>query len=114
MKNEKNEMYDMGWIADYPHPQDFLEVLFHGEARYNYGGYSNPEVNSLLDRADLEMDTDKSLELYRQAEQILVRDAACIPLWFGRNYYLVKPHVKGYSLNPLGIAMLNKVYIESE
>ncbi len=114
MKDEKNEMYDMGWIADYPHPQDFLEVLFHGEARYNYGGYRNSEVNDLLERAGVEMDSDKSLEMYRQAEQILVDDAACIPLWFGQNYYLVKPHIKGYKLNPLGIAMLDKVYIENK
>ncbi len=28
LKEEKDEMFDLGWIADYPHPQDFLDVLF--------------------------------------------------------------------------------------
>jgi oligopeptide transport system substrate-binding protein len=112
LKNEKDQMFDLGWIADYPHQQDFLEVLFRTGVDINYGEYSNPEVDALLDQAGLEPDAGKSIELYRQAEQKLVEDAACIPLTFGRNYYLVKPNVKGYQVSPLGFAMLNEVSIE--
>jgi len=112
LKDEKDEMFDMGWIADYPHPQDFLEILFGSGMENNYGEYSNPEVDALLKRAGVELDTEKSLELYRQAEQILVDDAACLPLWFGRNFVLVKPHIKGYDLNPMGLVPLNRVSIE--
>ena len=112
LKEEKDEMYDMGWIADYPHPQDFLEVLFHSEAEMNYGEYSNSEVDALLENAGIELDMDSSLALYQQAEQMMVDDAACLPLWFGENYILVKPHVQGYRLSPLGIPELNKVSIE--
>lgn len=109
---EKDEMFDMGWIADYPHPQDFLEVLFYTGAENNFAEYSNPAVDGLLDKAAMETDSDAGLELYRQAEQMLVNDAACLPLWFGMNYILVKPYVKGYELNPMGFAMLNKVWLE--
>ncbi len=112
LKEEKDEMFDMGWIADYPHPQDFLDILFHSGTENNYGEYSNPEVDDLLERANMELNEERSLLLYQQAEQKLVDDAACLPLWFGRNYILVKPYVKGYNLNPLGIVMLNKVSIE--
>ncbi|MFC1940532.1 peptide ABC transporter substrate-binding protein [Chloroflexota bacterium] len=112
LKQEKDEMFDMGWIADYPHPQDFLEVLFHSGSDNNYSEYSNPEVDSLLKRAGVEQDNEMSLSLYQQAEQKLVDDAACLPLWFGQNYVLVKPYVKGYDLNPLGFALLNRVSIE--
>ena len=112
LREEKDEMFDMGWIADYPHPQNFLDILFHSGSENNYGEYSNPEVDALLDRAGLELDEKLSLALYQQAEQILVLDAATLPLWFGRNYILVKPYVKGYSLNPMGIAMLNEVTIQ--
>jgi oligopeptide transport system substrate-binding protein len=110
---EKDEMFFIGWVADYPHPQDFLEVLFYGGGDNNYGEYSNPEVDALLDRAGVELDNDLSLALYQQAEQLLVEDAACLPLWFGKNYVLVKPYVAGYELTPLGFAMLDEVSIES-
>ena len=105
-------MFDMGWIADYPHPQDFLDILFHSGADNNYGEYSSPEMDALLERAGVEPDSKLSLALYQQAEQKLVEDAACLPLWFGQNYILVKPYVKGYNLNPMGFTMLNRVSVE--
>ncbi|NQT32032.1 MAG: peptide ABC transporter substrate-binding protein [Deltaproteobacteria bacterium] len=112
LAEEKDEMFSTGWIADYPHPQDFLDILFHSGADNNYGEYSNPGVDALLEAAGVEQDSNSSLELYRQAEQMLVDDAACIPLSFGRNYVLVKPYVKGYETNPMGFAMLNEVSLE--
>ena len=110
---EKDEMFYIGWIADYPHPQDFLDVLFHSGTDNNYGEYSNPEVDALLERAGVEQDNNLSLALYQQAEQLLVEDAACLPLWFGQNYILVKSYVEGYNLNPLGFAILDEVSVES-
>ena len=103
IKEEKDDMYYLGWVADYPHPQDFLDILFHTGADNNAGEYSNPEVDALLERANVELDYDLSMALYQQAEQKLVNDAACIPLWFGRNYVLVKPYVSGYELNPMAL-----------
>ncbi|MCX6003601.1 MAG: peptide ABC transporter substrate-binding protein [Chloroflexi bacterium] len=111
MEDELDEMYDTGWIADYPHPQDFLETLFASNAQNNYGGYSNLEVDALLEKAGVEPDSAKSLTMYQQAEQILVDDAACLPLWFGKNYVLVKPNVKGYNPTAMGYPKLNEVSI---
>jgi oligopeptide transport system substrate-binding protein len=113
LMEEKDELFDIGWIADYPHPQDFLDILFHSGSDKNWSEYSNPEVDALLEQAAVEPDATKSLELYQQIEQKLVTDAACLPLWFSKNYILVKPYVKGYKLNPLGFAMLNTVSVES-
>ena len=114
IKKEKDDMFDMGWVADYPHPQDFLDVLFHTGMENNFGEYSNPELDALMDKAGVEPDVVKSLSMYRQAEQMLVDDAAVLPLWFGRNYTLVKPYVEGYRLNAMGYVMLNKVWIEQD
>jgi oligopeptide transport system substrate-binding protein len=112
LKEEKDEMFDMGWIADYPHPEDFLGVLFRTGAENNFGEYSNPAVDAIIDQAGIEADAAESLELYRQAEQMLVDDAAILPLFFGENYVLVKPYVHGYELNRLGFTWLNQVTIE--
>ena len=105
-------MFYLGWIADYPHPQDFLDILFHSGMDNNYGEYSNPEVDARLEMAGTELDIELSLALYQQAEQKLVEDAACLPLWFGQNYILVKPYVKGYILNALGFASLSSTSVE--
>jgi len=114
IKQEKDEMYYLGWVADYPHPQNFLELLFHTGEENNAGEYSDPEVDALLERAGAELDYDLSLALYQEVEQKLVDDAACIPLWFEQNYILVKPYVDGYDLTPMGFAMLNKVSVKPD
>lgn len=113
LKTEKDEMFDMGWIADYPHPQDFLEILFRSSSENNYGGYTNPEIDAQLAKAGTEMDSKASLAMYQQTEQKLIDDAAVIPLWFGRNFLLVKPYVKGYRLSATGLPALNKVTVEA-
>jgi len=114
LKQEKDEMFFSGWIADYPHPQNFLDVLFHSGVENNHGEYSNPEVDNLLDMAAVEQNNELSLELYQQAEQKLADDAACLPLWFGQSYILVKPYIEGYELNPMGFVMLNGVSVKPE
>jgi oligopeptide transport system substrate-binding protein len=112
LSEEADEMFYSGWIADYPHPQDFLDILFHSGTDNNYGRYRNTEFDALLEAAGVETDRETSLGLYQQAEQLMVDDAACIPLAFGRNYILIKPYVKSYELNPMGFAMLNEVSVE--
>jgi oligopeptide transport system substrate-binding protein len=111
LKQEKDEMFTMGWIADYPDPHNFPDILFHTGSEVNIGEYSNTTLDSLLDQAATEQDRADRLSMYQQAEQLVVDDAPCLPLFHGTNYILVKPYVKGYELSPLGIPDLSKVYI---
>ncbi len=111
LQTELDEMYYTGWVADYPHPQNFLEVLFRSDSQYNYGRYDNAEADALLDKAGLETDPAKSLAIYQQVEQIMVDEAACLPLWFGKSYLLIKPYVKGYLPTAMGWTKLNKVSV---
>ncbi|HTY81614.1 MAG TPA: peptide ABC transporter substrate-binding protein, partial [Dehalococcoidales bacterium] len=112
LSQEKNNLYDTGWIADYPDPQDFLDLLFHTGAQNNEGGYSNPQLDVLLNKAALEQNAATRLSEYQSAEQMIVQDAAVLPLFYGRNYQLVKPYVKGYFKSPLGYPLLNLVSIQ--
>jgi len=113
LKEEKDEMFTMGWIADYPDPHNFLDILFHTGSEVNIGEYSNLTLDTLLDQAATRQNSTDRLSMYQQAEQLVVDDAPCLPLFHGTNYILAKPYVKGYELNPLGIPDLSKVYIEN-
>ena len=104
-------MFFWGWVPTILIRKIFLKFCFL-PFRGNYGEYSNTEADNLLELAAVEINEEISTELYRQAEQILINDAACIPLYFDRNYILVKPYVIGYELNALGMVKLNEVYLE--
>ncbi len=110
---EKNfEMFSLGWIADYPDPQNFLDIKFHSDSTNNESGYSNPDVDALLDEARTESDEAARIELYQQAEEIIVEDAAWLPLYHGKTSYLVKPYVQGYESPPFVIPNLRYVTID--
>jgi ABC-type transport system substrate-binding protein len=94
---------EAGWIADYPDPHDFLDILFRCESMQNHTGYCNTEVDELLDQASAEYDPEKREALYRQVEQIVIDEAAWVPLFFEVEYWLVKPYVKDAYLPPMVI-----------
>ena len=96
------QMYALAWIADYPDPQNFLDLLFHSQSLNNETGYINPEVDRLLEAARAKRDEATRFSLYQQAEQIIASEVPVIPLWHGgEGYVLIKPFVKDYLLLPL-------------
>ena len=109
------QMFDIGWIADYPDPENFLDLLFHSDSSNNHTHYSNPEVDELLMKARVETDETARFALYNQAEQMILDDAPWVPLWFdGESKLLVKPNVHDFLLPPLIIPKLRYVYITEE
>jgi oligopeptide transport system substrate-binding protein len=90
-----------GWCADYPDPENFADVIFHTGKGMNYGNYSNPTLDSVLEQARVEADVSKRIGMYQQAEKIIVEDAPAIFLTHSISYILVKPYVKGYILSPV-------------
>ena len=112
LREEADEMFMLGWVADYPDPQNFLENLFQTNSSYNTGDYSNPVVDNLLKAAAIEPDYKTRMNKYQEIEEIVLDDAACLPLWFSVNYMLVKPYVKNFSMNAMGIANYSEAYIE--
>ena len=111
--DEKDEMFVQSWGADYPDPQNFLDILFHSGTKNNVGEYSSPEVDGLLEKAGIEQDPATRISLYQQAEQLMVNDAACLPIFFDVSYILVKPYVKDLPLTPMWIPKLKYASIES-
>ena len=105
-------LWASGWCADYPDPQNFLEVLFHSDSDQNRFGYAVPEVDALLDRAAVEGNPETRMSMYQEIERRILADWVAVPLWHSRAYVLVRPYVKGYELTAIGIPILQDVSIE--
>jgi oligopeptide transport system substrate-binding protein len=90
-----------GWCADYPDPQNWLSVYWRSDTTFaERAGYSNPQFDELVNQADVETDPAKRMDLYKQAQELLLAD---IPGAFGYNtlnHFLVKPWVTGYQTTP--------------
>ena len=95
-------MYRTSWFADFPDPDNFLFSLFHSQSANNYANYSNPEVNHLLAQARGEGDYLQRIQLYRQAEALIMADAPVVNLVYYTFETLFQPYVQGIELNALG------------
>ncbi|MGC3872672.1 peptide ABC transporter substrate-binding protein [Halomonas sp. GXIMD04776] len=87
-----------GWIADYNDAENFLTLLRSGVGN-NYGAYSNPEYDALLDKASTTLDAEEREKVLEQAEQLAMNDYALVPLLYYVSRNLVNPKLTGWEDN---------------
>lgn len=106
------------WISDYPDPESFLS-LFYGplvppsieqRSTPNTFRYKNPSFDSLFRAAMKETDIVKRFALYQQADQVVIDDAAFMPIFYDENYRLIQNRVKNFDANPMEYRDFTKVY----
>lgn len=67
------------------------EMLFHSRSippgGPNFAGYSNPQVDALIDQILVENDTTRARGLWRQLEQQVIDDAVYAPIFLDPEFY---------------------------
>ena len=94
------EVFRGSWIGDYNDAQTFLGLM-QSSGSSNMTGYSNPDYDSLLDRAAAQTDLDRRRLYLEEAERLMLADHAIIPLYFYVSKHLVHPSVRGWQDNVL-------------
>jgi oligopeptide transport system substrate-binding protein len=98
------QIWRLGWSLDYPDANNFTREVFSVGGSANpakkgepYGGvnWKNPKFEDLVQKAAVERDPAKRVELYAQAEQILVNDDAVIaPIYWYTSVQVTQPWIK--------------------
>lgn len=84
------------WCGLIPDPHGWLDDYWKDNSPFRPDtGYANPGLEAALAVAGKTTSAPERLELYVQAEKLLVADAPAIFGWVSTNQYLVKPWVKG-------------------
>lgn len=99
LRHHDYQLYVGGWGADYPDDQDWFDIWMTGSGNV-FGGYSNPDYDAVVKKADTEMDATKRQQDYDQAQKILIDDAAGGFLYQRNYWFLVKPYVQGLTTTP--------------
>ncbi|WP_431281310.1 ABC transporter substrate-binding protein [Humitalea sp. 24SJ18S-53] len=67
-------------------PDGLFYILFHSKGFANTTGYSNPEVDAMLDAARRTVDREERRRLYAAVKDQLMRDLPYIPLYFAAEF----------------------------
>jgi peptide/nickel transport system substrate-binding protein/oligopeptide transport system substrate-binding protein len=109
----QDELFRLGWLADYPSMDDFLYPLFQSgvSGANTFTFYSNPTVDKLLAQARGTLDQTQRLQIYAQAEKLILADVPIIPLYFYRDYRIMDTRVRGQQHDPMGSEDMNLVWV---
>ncbi len=99
---DKPNIYRLGWCADYPDANNWLNDAFNSKSGSNYAKFKNAKFDALVEEAAFESDPSRRQELYRQAEDIFInQDVAIAPIFYYSYNRLHKPWLTEVVINPV-------------
>ena len=121
-ETSKTSFWRAGWVADYPDPENFLNLVqskhipekLSDRSYLNTFRYRNAKVDALYEEAQRTLDETKRNDLYRQADQLVIDDAPIIPIFYDKDRRLVQPYVKNFPQNAMEYRSFREVYFEPE
>ena len=83
-----------GWVGDYSDPSNMLELLYSTNGN-NDGKYNNPEFDAAIELSRTSTDEAARFEALHTAEDILMDEAACIPVAYYNDFWLQSEKITG-------------------
>ncbi|MBI3746559.1 MAG: peptide ABC transporter substrate-binding protein [Chloroflexi bacterium] len=103
LQDDPPAMWTLGWVADYPGPNDFLGVLLGTGSSNNYGRWSSPPFDAAIADGLGTLDPTVAGSAFERALGIVRDDVPAIPLTYSRGWALSRSGLLGADQNGLGI-----------
>ena len=122
LETGKANFWRTAWVADYPDPENFLNLLYgkhipeklSDQSYINSVRYHSPEFDSAFAKALQEVDLEKRMDLFAKADQIAMEDAAIMPLYYDSYIRLLQLDVANFDINAMEYRDLTRVYFKVE
>lgn len=98
MDRRQGQLFQLGWVADYPDPENFLQLFYSDNVSPgpNHSNYVNPEFDKLYDRMRTLLPGDEKDSLCEQMADLIVDDCPWIFMHQPMSYALVHDWLKNY------------------
>ena len=104
-------LFVLGW-AHTASPDSMLRAVFRSNSPINWSAYKNPAVDQLLDQAVAQPSFEKAVPFWQQADQLLIDDAAGVPIYWSVLLYAGSQKVHDFVVDSLGNLKLLETWIE--
>lgn len=111
----EHDMFILGWTTVTADADYGLYALYHSSQHGGPGNrdfYTNEEVDRLLEEGRTETDSEKRIEAYKKAQEIIVSEAPDVMLYYGTQNAGARKSIKGFELHPAGHHSVFKVSFE--
>lgn len=115
----KSDLFRVGWIADYPSPENFLWYLYgknvpasaSSSSYPNMARYKNSTFDNLYEKGLKAQSTEEAYKYFLAAEKVAMADAPIVVLWYDEAYRLMQPTVKNFPNNAMQYRDFTSVYL---
>ena len=102
----------IGWTGDFGDPDNFIGTFFQQPT--DQFGFQNPELFGLLDRAEVETDSAKRIDLYKEANRKIMDFLPGVPYVNTKPALAFNSNIKGYVPSPVSLEQFSSVEIEGQ
>ncbi|MCB0422791.1 MAG: peptide ABC transporter substrate-binding protein [Bdellovibrionales bacterium] len=114
LKADPPHIFRMGWIADYPDPENFLSLMT-SYSDNNYTKWKEKSYDSLLAQALKLSKEEERKEVYLKAQEMLTEaHAPVFPIYSYVNQLLVSDRVENYPLNAMSRYIFKDVRLKKK
>ena len=103
LQEDPPQIFSMGWVADYPGPNDFLGILLGTGTSNNYGRWSSEAFDAAVAEALAASDPTAARTAWDRAEAVVRDEAPTIPLTYDVGWSLAREGLLGAYDNGMGI-----------
>ena len=104
VKKGNFHLYSLAWVGI--RDPDVQHQIFHSASvppnGDNRGRYTNPQVDRLLDRGRITLESAERKRIYGAAQRLIADDLPYVPLWWQKNVVVKKTNVQGFIPYPDG------------
>jgi len=116
----KCQFWRFGWVADYPDPENFLNLFYSihipqklsDNSYINTTRYSNPAYDEIFKKALATVDDRERLAFYEMADNIVIKDAPILPIYYDMDHRLLQGYVRNYPQNAMEYRLFREVWLD--
>ncbi len=108
----KLDFFRGSWIADYGDGENYLALFYsknHSPKGPNYTHFSSKKYDLLYEKSLLEKSIIERHALYNEMDQIIIDNAAIVPLYYDRVLRFVQNDIVGFQGNAMNMLNLKSV-----
>lgn len=121
MRDGNHQLFEFGWLADYPDPENFLYLLYGPESPLkcdcdgnNVANYDNPEYNRLFETMRTMQPGPERTKVIARMLDILRIDAPWFTGYYKKEFFLNNQWVHNNKRHGISSAVLKYVRIDPE
>ena len=116
----KTMFWRSAWLADYPDPENFLNLLYgpnvpeniNEKSYINSVRYQNNEYDAMFEKALSTVDKTERFMYYRLADQIALNDAPYMPICYDEFTRLLQREVRNFPANAMEYRDFTEVFLK--